>query len=82
MLGSYGPKPDGGAYEKTLPAEESPSGFVARNAGTYYVTSLITDDDQNKYLSTSPVCRTTLDLGFNETTVTEFEWCFKLTKEW
>ncbi|KAG9044654.1 hypothetical protein FS837_007751 [Tulasnella sp. UAMH 9824] len=50
MLGSYGPKPDGGAYEKTLPAEESPDGFVARNAGTYYVTSLITDDDQNKYL--------------------------------
>ncbi|KIO23498.1 hypothetical protein M407DRAFT_244747 [Tulasnella calospora MUT 4182] len=43
MIGSYGPRSDG-PNEITLPAEESPSGMLAR--GTYAVKSKIIDDDK------------------------------------
>ncbi|KAG8926820.1 hypothetical protein FRC01_008335 [Tulasnella sp. 417] len=48
MLGSFGPKPDGSAYESALPTDKSPEGFGAR-APTYHVTSVIVDDDKNEY---------------------------------
>ncbi|KAG8891670.1 hypothetical protein FRC01_014581, partial [Tulasnella sp. 417] len=48
MLGSFGPKPDGSAYESALPTDKSPSGVMAR-APIYKVTSTIVDDDKNEY---------------------------------
>ncbi|PVG04542.1 rho GDP-dissociation inhibitor [Serendipita vermifera] len=61
MLGSYAPSPDGSAYTKLFPEEESPSGLLARS-GSYNVRSRVIDDDGHIYA--------------------DFEWSFKLTKEW
>jgi len=61
MLGSYAPSPDGIAYTKKFPDDESPSGLIARS-GTYAVRSRVVDDDHQIYL--------------------DFEWSFKLSKEW
>ena len=41
MVGSYPPKQE--PYEKKLPAEEAPSGMMAR--GTYHVHAKLVDDD-------------------------------------
>ncbi|XP_060521503.1 rho GDP-dissociation inhibitor 2 [Cylas formicarius] len=46
MVGSYAPKTEMQSY--TTPAEDAPSGMVAR--GTYTVYSLFTDDDKNEHL--------------------------------
>lgn len=46
MVGSYPPKAEIQSY--ITPFEEAPSGMVAR--GTYSVTSLFTDDDNNEHL--------------------------------
>ena len=46
MVGSYGPKLDLQSY--TSPVEDMPSGMLAR--GTYKVSSLFTDDDNNEHL--------------------------------
>ncbi|ESO13130.1 hypothetical protein HELRODRAFT_184873 [Helobdella robusta] len=46
MVGSYGPKKELQSF--TTPAEEAPSGLVAR--GTYKIKSLFTDDDKFEHL--------------------------------
>lgn len=46
MVGSYPPKKEIQSY--TTPAEEAPSGMLAR--GSYSVTSLFTDDDKHEHL--------------------------------
>lgn len=46
MVGSYPPKMEMHSY--TTPAEEAPSGLLAR--GTYSVSSLFTDDDKHEHL--------------------------------
>ncbi|KAI9028580.1 immunoglobulin E-set [Hyaloraphidium curvatum] len=46
MVGSYGPQE--AAYEKKFPAEEAPSGMMAR--GTYDVRSAFIDDDKVRHL--------------------------------
>lgn len=46
MVGSYPPKNEIQSY--TTSSEEAPSGVIAR--GTYAVTSLFTDDDNNVHL--------------------------------
>lgn len=83
MVGSYGPSPDGTPYSSLFPTEESPSGMVARS-GTYMVKSRVTDDDKEVYAGT--LSRLTpgtddpqsLTLGLYP----DFEWAFKLTKDW
>ncbi|XP_050294785.1 rho GDP-dissociation inhibitor 1 [Anthonomus grandis grandis] len=46
MVGSYAPKTEIQSY--TTPAEDAPSGMLAR--GSYTVNSLFTDDDKNEHL--------------------------------
>lgn len=46
MVGSYPPKTELQSY--TTPAEDAPSGMMAR--GTYSVASLFTDDDKHEHL--------------------------------
>lgn len=46
MVGSYGPKTEEHVY--TTPAEDAPSGMIAR--GHYNIKSKFTDDDKNIYL--------------------------------
>lgn len=46
MVGSYGPKPE--PHEFFTPAEEAPSGMIAR--GKYTCKSRFIDDDKNVYL--------------------------------
>ncbi|CAG9817801.1 unnamed protein product [Phaedon cochleariae] len=46
MVGSYAPKTEIQSY--TTPAEDAPSGLLAR--GSYTVSSLFTDDDKNEHL--------------------------------
>lgn len=46
MVGSYPPKKEIQFY--ITPAEEAPSGLMAR--GTYSVSSLFTDDDKHQHL--------------------------------
>lgn len=46
MVGSYAPKSEMQSY--TTPAEDAPSGLMAR--GSYTVHSLFTDDDKNEHL--------------------------------
>ncbi|CAG9773719.1 unnamed protein product [Ceutorhynchus assimilis] len=46
MVGSYAPKTEIQSY--TTPAEDAPSGLMAR--GSYTVHSLFTDDDKNEHL--------------------------------
>jgi hypothetical protein len=46
MIGSYPPKQE--LHSFTTPAEEMPSGMLAR--GTYTVKSLFTDDDKSEHL--------------------------------
>ncbi|CAB3361150.1 rho GDP-dissociation inhibitor 1 [Cloeon dipterum] len=46
MVGSYPPKEEMQSY--TTPAEDAPSGMMAR--GSYSVHSLFTDDDKNEHL--------------------------------
>ncbi|GAA6003682.1 Rdi1p [Rhodotorula paludigena] len=59
MCGSYGAKDE--PYVKKFPAEEAPTGMIARS-GTYTVRSRVTDDDKTVHA--------------------DFEWYFKLGKEW
>ncbi|XP_043945447.1 rho GDP-dissociation inhibitor 1-like isoform X2 [Protopterus annectens] len=47
MVGSYGPRTE--EYEFLTPAEEAPSGMLAR--GSYVIKSYFTDDDKTDYLS-------------------------------
>lgn len=48
MLGSYGPSPDGKAYEPKFLTEHSPDGMLAR--GKYNARSRFIDDDGEVYL--------------------------------
>ncbi|KAG8885951.1 hypothetical protein FRB98_001518 [Tulasnella sp. 332] len=48
MVGSFGPSDDGAPRSINFPAEESPSGVLARS-GSYNVKSRITDDDKEVY---------------------------------
>ena len=80
MLGSYGPSPTGESYIKNFEPEESPSGILARS-GAYTVRSRVIDDDGEVYagLSPSPL----LLFGLTTTHIfLDWEWHFKLAKEW
>ena len=80
MLGSYGPHPKGEAYVKDFDPEESPSGLVART-GTYVVRSRVVDDDGEVYAGESSImigCFAVVEF----VRPTDWEWCFKIGKEW
>ena len=78
MLGSYGPHPKGEAYTKNFDPEESPSGMLARS-GTYNVRSRVIDDDGEVYAGTYGSLHCYDDIHGS---MSDWEWCFKLTKEW
>ena len=78
MLGSYGPHPKGEAYTKNFDPEESPSGMLARS-GTYNVRSRVIDDDGEVYAGTYGSLHCCDDI---HRSMSDWEWCFKLTKEW
>lgn len=79
MLGSYGPHPNGEAYSKNFDPEESPSGTIAR-MGSYSVKSRVVDDDGEIYAGMSPESRKPIAEFL--TCWTDWEWYFKLAKEW
>ena len=79
MLGSYGPAPNGEPHIKRFPSEESPSGMIARS-GSYNVRSRIVDDDGNVYKGMHSII-TMLFERYSRFTI-DFEWSFKLAKEW
>lgn len=81
MLGSYGPHPQGEPYIKNFDPEESPSGILARS-GTYLVKSRVADDDGEVYAGTSVVRRVRPTLLAHRPFSAEWEWAFKLAKEW
>ena len=79
MLGSYGPNPAGTPYTKNFLPEESPSGMLART-GSYNVRSRVVDDDGEVYAG-EYLCLlvgTVVPIALSS----DWEWCFKLTKEW
>ena len=79
MLGSYGPNPTGEAYIKNFEPDESPSGMLARS-GSYNVRSRVVDDDGEVYagkVSVFPVGPVVPIIMLSD-----WEWTFKLTKEW
>lgn len=78
MLGSYAPHKEGQAYTKNFDTEESPSGMLARS-GTYSVKSRVIDDDGAIYAGMS--YHSCYFLKHIDLSI-EFEWSFKLTKEW
>jgi Rho GDP-dissociation inhibitor len=81
MLGSYGPHPKGEAYIKTFDTEESPSGMIARS-GTYNVRSRVVDDDKNVYAGTLIQNDVKVLLFMLYMNRLDWEWYFKLAKEW
>ena len=78
MLGSYGVNPTGQPYVKNFEPEESPSGMLARS-GTYSVRSIVRDDDGEVFAGTSVGYRLVLRAF---TPFVDWEWTFKLAKEW
>ena len=82
MLGSYGPHPKGEAYVKNFDPEESPSGMLARS-GTYTVRSRVVDDDGEVYAGMSPrhLLGTILSKRYLSHRI-DWEWSFKIGKEW
>lgn len=80
MLGSYGVSPDGSPKSTNFPEEESPSGMLARS-GTYNVKSRVVDDDGKIYAGTSPLSGSS-PLHLMDDFLVDWEWAFKLTKEW
>lgn len=80
MLGSYGPHPKGEAYVKDFDPEESPSGVVART-GTYNVRSRVIDDDGEVYAGESRIM-IRFYAGIDLVGPTDWEWCFKIGKDW
>ncbi|TRM68243.1 immunoglobulin E-set [Schizophyllum amplum] len=81
MLGSYGPHPEGKPYTKDFDPEESPSGMLARS-GTYSVRSRVVDDDGEVYAGTSQITVRLLSLLTTCSRVVDWDWQFKLAKEW
>jgi len=79
MLGSYGPHPNGEPYSKNFDPEESPSGLLARS-GSYNVRSRVIDDDGEVYAGMF-ICRS-LAPRRPKFTFADWEWSFKLAKEW
>ena len=79
MLGSYGPHPKGEAYAKNFDTEESPSGMLARS-GSYNVRSRVVDDDGEVYAGTFAFVHIVHVLILPN--VADWEWSFKLAKEW
>lgn len=77
MLGSYGPSPNSEPYVKNFEPEESPSGMIARS-GTYNVKSRVVDDDGEVYAGK---IRAVL-LRTGRLICVDWEWQFKLAKEW
>jgi Rho GDP-dissociation inhibitor len=80
MLGSYGPNPAGEPYTKNFETEESPSGLLARS-GTYHVRSRVIDDDGEVYAGMFRLPRITCT-GLCYILFSDWEWSFKLGKEW
>jgi Rho GDP-dissociation inhibitor len=76
MLGSYGPGKD--PYTKNFEPEVSPSGMLART-GSYQVRSRVIDDDGEVYAGS--FLSTPSSMGFNPDDP-DWEWSFKLAKEW
>lgn len=79
MLGSYGPSPTGEAYTKDFDPEESPSGALAR-MGSFSVRSRVIDDDGGVYAGMSFDYRKPSE--FLTRDGADWEWAFKLAKEW
>ena len=81
MLGSYGPHPKGEAYVKNFDPEESPSGMLARS-GTYSVRSRVIDDDGEVYAGEFGGYPRMVTAILIPTICVDWEWCFKIGKEW
>lgn len=79
MLGSYGPNPT--AYTKDFDSEESPSGMLARS-GSYSVRSRVIDDDGEVYAGTCRPLQIPTAKSERLILPLDWEWSFKLTKEW
>lgn len=80
MLGSYGPHPQGEPYTKNFDPEESPSGMLARS-GTYHVRSRVVDDDGEVFAGTHTSPQNIVN-PLIHLYLTDWEWSFKLAKEW
>jgi Rho GDP-dissociation inhibitor len=80
MLGSYGPNSTGEPYTKNFEAEESPTGMMARS-GTYNVRSRVVDDDGEVYAGKSALVNLIRPRAPN-IRMSDWEWSFKLAKEW
>ena len=81
MLGSYGPSPTGEAYIKNFDPEESPSGILARS-GTYGVKSRVVDDDGEVYAGLFFLIFILPLVDLYPYIFLDWEWNFKLAKEW
>lgn len=80
MLGSYGPNTkETPFYVKNFDPEESPSGMLARS-GTYNVRSRVVDDDGEVYAGMSPFASSGSQCLMEA--AEDWEWSFKLAKEW
>lgn len=79
MLGSYGPSPSGEPYSKNFEPEESPSGMLARS-GTYTARSRVVDDDGEVYAGKFSVVHMVIIQRL--IAVADWEWFFKIGKEW
>lgn len=81
MLGSYGPHPQGEAYTKNFDPEEAPTGMLARS--TYSVRSRLVDDDGEIYAGTYRYyCPSSLSLNADSRSMLDFDWAFKIAKDW
>ncbi|KAG6817198.1 hypothetical protein H0H87_011556 [Tephrocybe sp. NHM501043] len=80
MLGSYGPNPEGEFYTKNFEPEESPSGMLVRT-GSYNVRSRVIDDDGEVYAGMSLLPCVHYSRA-DQSIVLDWEWSFKLAKEW
>jgi Rho GDP-dissociation inhibitor len=80
MLGSYGPSTTGEPYIKNFDPEESPSGMLARS-GSYNVRSKVIDDDGEVYAGLLDVVNR-MNIARLMYFALDWEWSFKLAKEW
>ena len=77
MVGSYGPSPQ--PMIKRFPAEEAPSGMLAR--GTYNCRSRVTDDGEPQSIARQ--CSLRLMIACTDNVVhADFEWKFSIAKDW
>jgi Rho GDP-dissociation inhibitor len=80
MLGSFGPNTNKEPYTKNFEPEETPSGMLARS-GQYHVRSQVIDDDKNVYAGMFQG-NDFRSQQANARRISDFEWWFKIAKEW